>query len=329
MLPPAEGDGLRRLQIAALDCHGQRMLVANTHLAFRHEQHDERLAQCRTIIGHLAAAAEHWQTDAILLVGDFNATPGSTPIASITESALGLRDLFAGTDLRRDRNTFPDTSPHFVGDATSVRWIDFIFATDRFEVQLLGLALDGKNGDFVSDHVALEARLELLALGPTAKSASFRRQARSSRKSGNRNDGSGVEQWSRGSRSASRNSELAFRRRMRCWHRRVPRDRGPDFRLAMGACDAGAAGNLVCDAQNAALCQERGAPMVMGEGRNFNRAGFPCVSRLAVRSGQTSLDNALCPIPFRCRFRASDCLVHIIRHGSLRRGVARRSHDIQ
>ena len=163
MLPPAEGDGLRRLQIAALDYHGQRMLVANTHLAFRHEQHDERLAQCRTIIGHLTSAAEHWQTDAILLVGDFNATPDSRPIASIADSALGLRDLFAGTDLRRNRNTFPDASPHFVGNATSVRWIDFIFATDRFEVQLLGLALDGRNGDFVSDHVALEARLELLA----------------------------------------------------------------------------------------------------------------------------------------------------------------------
>ena len=163
MLPPAEGDGLRRLQIAALDYHGQRMLVANTHLAFRHEQHDERLAQCRTIIGHLTSAAEHWQTDAIILVGDFNATPESPPIASIADSALGLRDLFAGTDLRRNRNTFPDNSPHFVGNATSVRWIDFIFATDRFKVQLLGLALDGKNGDFVSDHVALEARLELLA----------------------------------------------------------------------------------------------------------------------------------------------------------------------
>lgn len=162
MLPPADGDGLRRLQIAALEYHGQRMLVANTHLAFRHEQHRERFAQCRTIIGHLATAAEHWQTNAILLVGDFNATPESPEISSITDSALGLRDLFAGTELRCNCNTFPDASPHFVGDATSVRWIDFIFATERFEVQLLGLALDGKNGEFVSDHVALEARLELL-----------------------------------------------------------------------------------------------------------------------------------------------------------------------
>ena len=161
MLPPADGDGLRRLQIAALDYHGQRMLVANTHLAFRHEQHLERLAQCRTIIGHLTTAAAHWQTDAIVLVGDFNATPESPPISSITDSALGLRDLFAGTDLRRNRNTLPDANPHFVDDATSVRWIDYIFATDRFEVLLLGLALDGKNGDFVSDHVALEASLEI------------------------------------------------------------------------------------------------------------------------------------------------------------------------
>ena len=163
MLPPAEGDGLRRLQIAALDYHGQRMLVANTHLAFRHEQNSERCAQCRAIIGHLTTAAEYWQTDAILLVGDFNATPMSPPITSITDNTLGLRDLFSGTDLRRNRNTFPDTSPYFAGDASSVRWIDFIFATGRFEVQFLGLALDGKNGDFVSDHVALEARLELLA----------------------------------------------------------------------------------------------------------------------------------------------------------------------
>ena len=162
MLPPADGDGLRRLQIATVEYHGQRMLVANTHLAFRHEQHRERLAQCRTIIGHLTAATKHWQTNAVLLVGDFNATPESPAISSITGSALGLRDLFAGTELRCNCNTFPDASPHFVGDATSVRWIDYIFATERFEVQLLGLALDGKNGDFVSDHVALEARLELL-----------------------------------------------------------------------------------------------------------------------------------------------------------------------
>ena len=162
MLPPAEGDGLRRLQIAAIDYRGKRILVANTHLAFRHEQHGERIAQCKTIIGHLTTAAEHWRTDAVLLAGDFNATPCSLPIASITNSILGLRDLFVGTKFRRNCSTITDATPHSVGDVKSHRWIDYIFATDRFEVQSLGLALDGRNGDLVSDHVALEARLDLL-----------------------------------------------------------------------------------------------------------------------------------------------------------------------
>ncbi len=171
MLPAAKGDGLRRLQIAAFDYRGQRMLVANTHLAFRHEQHDERLAQCETIISHLTAASVYHQTDGIILVGDFNTTPASPPITSIKGSQLGLRDLFEGTELRRTRNTYPDTGSYFDGDAASVRWIDFVFVTDRFEVLSSGLAMDGRTGGYVSDHVALEARLELSAQGPATKPA--------------------------------------------------------------------------------------------------------------------------------------------------------------
>ena len=161
MLPAAKGDGLRRLQISAYDHDGQTVLVANTHLAFRFEQNDERLAQCEAITKLLTSAAQHWQTDAIILVGDFNTVPGSAPIACITECALGLRDLFAATDLRRGRVTYPNDGPFFDGDTTSHRWIDYIFATPRFTVQSLGLAMDGLNGNFVSDHVALEANLTL------------------------------------------------------------------------------------------------------------------------------------------------------------------------
>lgn len=42
-------------------------------------------------------------------------------LGGITDSALGLRDQFAGTELRCNCNTLPDASSHFVGDATSVR----------------------------------------------------------------------------------------------------------------------------------------------------------------------------------------------------------------
>ncbi|MDE0810386.1 MAG: endonuclease/exonuclease/phosphatase family protein [Alphaproteobacteria bacterium] len=163
MLPEATGDGSRRLQIATFNYSGQRILVANTHLAFRLEQDAERVSQCKTIVRHLENAARHHGTDAVVLVGDFNATPQSAPVKTIMESQLGLFDLFEGTEARANSFTYCSHSPHSDDNPGPSRWIDYMFATSRLAVSSAALALDGgKSGNHVSDHVALFATFELV-----------------------------------------------------------------------------------------------------------------------------------------------------------------------
>ena len=161
MLPEAPKDQQRRLQIAVFRYRGKKIIVANTHLAFREDQDNFRLIQVEIILKHLASSAKHHETSAIILVGDFNSTPNSLPIAKVLDDQLQLRDPFAKTDLRRFGHTFAAESPYADVTATN-RWIDYVFVTDCFEIQSLELSLNGSlSGDYVSDHAALEITFEL------------------------------------------------------------------------------------------------------------------------------------------------------------------------
>ena len=161
ILPVAPGDRQRRIQIAAVDVSGKTVLVANTHLAFRHEQDPERIVQCETLLRHLEAAAARHGTDAIVLVGDFNATPESGAVATLLRSELGLKDLFADTKERESQFTYVTDSPFTEQDADS-RWIDYVFATESLTATSRKLGLNGaETGGFASDHVALEVTFDL------------------------------------------------------------------------------------------------------------------------------------------------------------------------
>jgi endonuclease/exonuclease/phosphatase family metal-dependent hydrolase len=160
-LPRAPGDGQRQLQISVLKYRRQKFIIANTHLAFRENQDNVRVAQVETILRYLSSAAAHHGTDALILVGDFNATPQSPPVSNVLKDQLGLRDIFAKAESRRTQFTYPAEGTYAEAEATN-RWIDYIFATDHFDVKSLGLSLNGgRTGDYVSDHVALEAIFHL------------------------------------------------------------------------------------------------------------------------------------------------------------------------
>ncbi|MCJ8323346.1 MAG: endonuclease/exonuclease/phosphatase family protein [Rhizobiales bacterium] len=156
------------MQVSVFRYRREKIIVANTHLAFHDDQDNFRAKQVEVILKCLASAAEHHKTNAIILVGDFNATPASLPIGNILSDQLQLRDIFAKTDARRAGHTYAAASPYCDVAGTN-RWIDYVFATDRFEIKSLELSLNGSpSDDYVSDHVALEVTFELFS-SPNSK----------------------------------------------------------------------------------------------------------------------------------------------------------------
>lgn len=90
----------------------------------------------------------------MMLMGDFNADPGSAEMAPIRENTLGLRDLTAETG-----PTF-----HGYGNPEEFIKIDYIFATEPFvsahtATRLWTQVTD--KGTYLSDHYPVEADFEL------------------------------------------------------------------------------------------------------------------------------------------------------------------------
>lgn len=163
ILPEAAADGQRRVLVAALEIGGNRVLVANTHLAFHIEQDDMRHEQAIHLLKCIKQSSEFYQTNGIVLAGDFNAVPESTAISAVTKSDLHLSDIFTNTELRRHRYTSSSNNPYVDANDSSDRWIDYIFISKVLRATSRSLALDGEDGaPFASDHVALVAEVEFI-----------------------------------------------------------------------------------------------------------------------------------------------------------------------
>ncbi|MGI9293871.1 MAG: endonuclease/exonuclease/phosphatase family protein, partial [Pseudomonadales bacterium] len=162
ILPEAENDGQRRVLIAVLDIDGQRVLAANTHLAFRIDQDISRLEQSRHLVKALKTASEFYETQSIILAGDFNAVPQSQAIIEITEGNLHLVDIFADSEERINQFTSCSKNTYVNSDDHADRWIDYIFISTSLRTRSRSLTLNGKNGaPYASDHIALEADVEI------------------------------------------------------------------------------------------------------------------------------------------------------------------------
>ena len=68
------------------------LAVANTHLLFNPKRGDVKLGQARTLLHAMHAAAADWGASHALLMGDFNATPGSAVYQFVARGALALGD---------------------------------------------------------------------------------------------------------------------------------------------------------------------------------------------------------------------------------------------
>ena len=160
MLPDSESDMQRRVQYAILKSGDDTIIVGNTHLSYHLDTEAGRTRQCRSIVQHLERLSGQYQCKNIILAGDFNSTPGSEPMRILLASSLGLSDPYLEADLQRKAYSFPSDSPYANAALWPDRWIDYILLAGDIFATKVSISLDGRNGQFASDHVALEAQID-------------------------------------------------------------------------------------------------------------------------------------------------------------------------
>jgi len=122
-----------------------RYLILNTH--FSHESEEARDRSARLIRDRLPAMANDEET-VVILMGDFNAPPGSPPHRTLTDPAVGFLDaqVQSGSAERRTFNGFRETLE------TDGRPIDWILYRGPIEVTSYRV-LEERVGDVLpSDH---------------------------------------------------------------------------------------------------------------------------------------------------------------------------------
>jgi endonuclease/exonuclease/phosphatase family metal-dependent hydrolase len=162
-LPEAARDMPRQLCASVIDLQGHRVLVANTHLAFRLEAESERVEQATAAIRYLEDYADVLKPDAIIVAGDFNAVPASPTIAAVLGSGLSLHDVFQGSPERLDTFTFSEHNPLVNPALGPNRWIDYVFVSRS--VKITHRALLGGNEKSAalcpSDHFGLLVEVDV------------------------------------------------------------------------------------------------------------------------------------------------------------------------
>ena len=130
---------------------GRPVRVYNTHLD--HLDAEARLLGLRQILRRMEADAARLPMPAVLM-GDFNATPGSPELAPLAgeDPPLGLRDLTA---------QLPLTFHNFYRGQEPCCKIDYLFATPQWKSAGVCRWMDEENGVYLSDHYPICARLTL------------------------------------------------------------------------------------------------------------------------------------------------------------------------
>lgn len=91
-LPP-DGGGERVALIARMQWNGRRLAIVNLHLTYQPDAHALRRQQLKEIVKAVIALGS---LDAIVLAGDFNAEPGSTPLRWLRdESGFSITDAWS------------------------------------------------------------------------------------------------------------------------------------------------------------------------------------------------------------------------------------------
>jgi endonuclease/exonuclease/phosphatase family metal-dependent hydrolase len=177
----------RTAQLVKVRLGGRPVVVANTHLYWPPGAHAVRVRQVGRLLAWVGASEPG---AAIVVCGDFNATPGSPAIDrmrrylnSAHEAAHGCEpDHTCPTPLRsRGRVRGPVTRGilRLFTNRAGASWrgtLDYIFVSPDVRVVQCGVILDRPSPDdstlYASDHVGLAAALEVPAFAPPGQSGS-------------------------------------------------------------------------------------------------------------------------------------------------------------
>jgi endonuclease/exonuclease/phosphatase family metal-dependent hydrolase len=140
---------------------GGRLLFAVTHLHHPTEARAERLAQVEALIDWLATAPEH---EAMVVVGDFNASPGEPAYARM--GAAGFRSAHRERWATEPPVTWPSglQAPAMDTDGDP-ECLDYIWLRGAVEVDDVALAFHRADVEdptlYPSDHFGLAARIRV------------------------------------------------------------------------------------------------------------------------------------------------------------------------
>lgn len=138
---------------------GGQYVILNAH--FDHVGTEARRNSAALLVG--LANDKSRAADGALVIGDFNAAPGSEPYAVL---AAGLRDARTlGADHSGPDETYFGFSVAAAGDSTafSGRSIDHIFVSEGTEVVRTAVLTSHRRGRFLSDHLPVVADVRLFA----------------------------------------------------------------------------------------------------------------------------------------------------------------------
>lgn len=142
-----------------VEIDGRPLQIVNTHLGLRRR---ERWLQVETLLGQAWTGGAEWRVKPGLLLGDFNAVPGSPAYRLISGRLQPLLSKTGG----RPRPTFPSRLP--------LLRLDHVFANEHIRAVKIE-TIDTPLARRASDHLPLMATVEIMpisteALRPQAQS---------------------------------------------------------------------------------------------------------------------------------------------------------------
>ncbi len=143
-----------------------KIRVFNTH--FDHICGPARTLGVRIILEYMHRLGVKEKLPTILM-GDFNARPGSKPVRMLTENLHPYTDIHLTNIYSRfDQDKIHNSYHGFRGTRKGRRPIDYIFVSDDFEIEDAYLDHSNLNGYYPSDHFPLVAVLGLKKSRTTA-----------------------------------------------------------------------------------------------------------------------------------------------------------------
>ena len=153
-LPQMPDDPPRRILLAEFVVGARRLLVANTHLAYRPKMVEGRRKQAQAALTAIRRHSPEPGDCPKVLCGDFNDVADSPAIRLVLNDVLGFRDAFRECHPRSRGYTYsPPQNPYVDPGWTEVQRIDYIFLTQGLKAKNCSVVFDNSRGlDFVSDH---------------------------------------------------------------------------------------------------------------------------------------------------------------------------------